>query len=170
LSAQSTVTITPSNEYQGTITLSCGVLPANVTCTVSPATYTFTGEYVSNGYTYQEKPQKGTITINTTSATVVGANAAQKSNVSLSGLLIPGALAGLLLVFARRRVVKRSAIWSLCALLMLGAGALAITSCGGSSVNSTAATGTQIITLTGTGTTPSGGTVTATVPLSITIQ
>ena len=33
-----------------------------------------------------------------------------------------------------------------------------------------AATGTQTITITGSGTTPSGGTVTATVPLTVTIQ
>jgi hypothetical protein len=172
LSGQLTITITPSNEYQGTITLACGTLPANVSCTVSPATYTFTGEYVSNGYTYQEKPQKGTITINTTSATVVGANAAQKSNVSLAGFLIPGAFVGLFLLFARKRVAKITTFWSLCALLALGIGAtLGLTSCGGSSVNTTATTGTQTITITGTGTTPSGsGTVTATVPLTVTIQ
>jgi hypothetical protein len=169
LSAQSTITITPSNEYQGTITLTCGTLPANVTCTVSPSTYTFTGEYVSNGYTYAENPQTGTITINTTSATVAGALPAHDSNLRLAGFFIPGALAGLFLVFARKRIAKRSAIWSLCALFMLGAGALAITSCSGS-VNTVAAPGTQTITLTGTGTTPSGGTVTATIPLSITIQ
>jgi len=170
LSAQSTIIITPSNEYQGTITLTCGTLPANVTCTVSPATYTFTGEYIANGNVYPENPQKGTITINTTSATVVGALPTHDSNLRLAGFLIPGSLACLFLVFARKRVAKRSAIWSLCALLMLGAGALAITSCGGSSVNSTAAAGTQTITLTGTGTTPSGGTVTASVPLTVTIQ
>jgi hypothetical protein len=171
LRAQSTITITPSNDYQGTITLTCGTLPANVTCTVSPSTYTFTGEYVSNSIVFPENQQQGTITINTTSATVVGTNAAQKSNVSLAGLLIPGALAGLFLVFARKRVAKIATFWSLCALLALGIGAtLGLTSCGGSSVNTTAATGTQTITLTGTGTTPSGGTVSATVPLTVTIQ
>jgi hypothetical protein len=172
LSAQSVITITPSNEYQGTITLACGTLPANVTCTVSPSTYTFTGEYVSNGYTYAETVQKGIITINTTSATVVGANSSQKQNVSLAGVLIPGALAGLFLVFARKRIAKRSAIWSLCALLSLGIGAtLGLTSCGGSNVSTIATPGTQTITITGSGTTPSGSsTVTATVPLTVTIQ
>jgi hypothetical protein len=171
LSAQSTITITPSNDYQGTITLTCGTLPANVTCTVSPSTYTFTGEFVSNGNVVAEQPQKGTITINTTSATVVGSNA-QKSNVSLAGFLIPGALAGLFLVFARKRVARIATFWSLCALLALGIGAtLGLSSCGGSSVNTTAAAGTQTITITGTGTTPSGsGAVTATVPLTVTIQ
>jgi hypothetical protein len=172
LRAQSTITITPSNDYQGTITLTCGALPANVTCTVSPSTYTFTGEYVSNSIVFPENPQQGTITINTTSATVVGANSAQKSNVSLTGLLIPGAFAGLFLLFARKRVARIATFWSLCALLALGIGAtLGLSSCGGSSVNTTAAAGTQTITITGTGTTPSGsGAVTATVPLTVTIQ
>jgi hypothetical protein len=176
LSGQATVIIAPSPAYQygqvvpayqGTVTLTCGAVPANVTCTISPSTYTFTGPYYSSGYEY---PAKGTITINTTAATVVGANASQKSNVSLAGFLIPGALAGLFLVFARKRVAKIATFWSLCALLALGIGTtLAITSCGGS-VNTTAATGTQTITITGSGTTPSGGTVTATVPLTVTIQ
>jgi len=172
LSAQSTITITPSNDYQGTITLTCGTLPANVTCTVSPSTYTFTGEFVSNGNVVAEQPQKGIITINTTSATVVGANSSQKSNVSLAGFLISGAFAGLFLLFARKRVAKIATFWSLCALLSLGIGAtLGLSSCGGSSVNTTAAAGTQTITITGTGTTPSGsGAVTATVPLTVTIQ
>jgi hypothetical protein len=177
LSGQATIIIAPSPPYQngqvvpayqGTVTLSCGTLPANVTCTISPSTYTFTGPNNTSGY---ENPAKGTITINTTAATVVGANALQKSNVSLAGFLIPGAIAGLFLVFARKRVAKIATFWSQCALLALGIGTtLAITSCGGSSGLATAATGTQTITITGSGTTPSGGTVTATVPLTVTIQ
>jgi hypothetical protein len=172
LSAQSTITITPSNEYQGTITLSCGTLPANVTCTVSPSTYTFTGEYVSNGSTYAENAQSGTITINTTAATVVGTLHTHDSKLRLAGLLIPGAIAGLLLLFARKRIARVSAVWSLCALLALGIGAtLGLTSCGGSSGNTTAAAGTTTITISGSGTTPSGsGVVTASVPLTVTIQ
>jgi hypothetical protein len=172
LRAQSTITITPSNGYEGTITLTCGTLPANVTCTVSPSTYTFTGYTAVSGTIGYEDAQQGTITINTTSATVVGSNAKQKSNVSLAGFLIPGALAGFFLLFARKRVAKIATFWSLCALLSLGIGAtLGLTSCGGSSVNTTAAAGTQTITITGSGTTPSGsGTVTATVPLTVTIQ
>jgi hypothetical protein len=171
-SGQSTIIITPSNEYQGTITLTCGALPANVTCTVSPSTFTFTGEFMLNGYVEAELQQMGTITINTTSATVVGANSAQKSNVSLAGVLIPGALAGLFLVFARKRVAKIATFWSLCALLSLGIEAtLGLTSCGGSNINTTAAAGTQTITITGTGTTPSGSSaVIATAPLTVTIQ
>jgi hypothetical protein len=168
-SAQSIITITPSNGYQGTITLTCGTLPANVTCTVSPSTYTFTGNISG---TSSENPAQGTITINTTARTVVGALPAKDSSMRLAGLMIPGAFVGLFLVFARKRIAKHSAIWSLCALLALGIGAtLGLTSCGGSSVNTIANPGTTTITITGSGTTPSGsGTVTATVPLTVTIQ
>ena len=170
LSGQATITITPSNGYQGTITLTCGTLPANVTCTVSPSTYTFTGYIAVTGTSGYENAQQGTITINTQSNTVVGANAPQKSNLRLAGLMIPGALTGLFLVFARKRVTKFSGIWPLCALLMLGAGMLAITSCS-NATNTAAAAGIQTITISGSGTTPSGsGSVTATVPLTVTIQ
>jgi hypothetical protein len=167
-SAQSTIIITPSNAYQGTVTLSCGQLPANVSCTISPATYTFPGSQNADG---SENPAQGTILINTTAGTVVGALPAEKSNLRLAGFLIPGAIAGLFLVFARKRIGKSSAIWSLCALLTLGLGMLAVTSCGGSSGLTTAAPGTVTVTISGSGTTPSGsGTVTATVPLTVTIQ
>jgi hypothetical protein len=168
-SGQSIITITPSNAYQGTITLSCGQLPANVSCTISPSTYTFPGSQNADG---SENPALGTVVISTTAGTVVGALPAEKSNLRLAGLLIPGALAGLFLLFARKRVAKTSALWSLCVLLTLGLGMLAVTSCGGSSGLTTAAPGTVTVTITGSGTTPSGGssTVTATVPLTVTIQ
>jgi hypothetical protein len=168
-SAQSTVTITPSNLYQGTVTLNCGQLPANVSCTISPATYTFPGN--QTGGNPSENPALGTITINTTAATVVGALPVEKSNLRLAGLLIPGALGGLFLLFARKRAAKAAALWGLCVLLALSLGTLAITSCGGSGGLTTAAPGTVTVTITGTGTTPSGsGTVTASVPLTVTIQ
>jgi hypothetical protein len=165
---QATIILTPANYYQGTVTLSCGSLPTNVSCVFSPATYTFTGSQTVSG---GQNPAQGTITINTAANTVVAAAQADKSNLRLAGLLIPGAIAGLFLVFARKRVAKSTALWSLCALLALGMGALAITSCGGSSGLTTAAPGTVTVTITGSGTTPSGGsTVTATAPLTVTIQ
>jgi hypothetical protein len=172
-SGQATITITPLNVYQGTVTLTCGELPANVTCTISPASYTFPGNQGATGTSGSENPAQGTIRINTTAGTVVGALQAGKSDLHLAGFLIPGGLAGLFLVFARKRIAKATTLWSLCALLALGFGTLAITSCGGTSAMSggTAAPGTTTITISGTGTTPSGsGTVTAMVPLTVTIQ
>jgi hypothetical protein len=168
---QATITITPSNLYQGTVTLSCGQLPANVSCTISPATYTFPGNQGASGTSGSENVAQGTITINTATGTIVGALSQEKSNLRLAGVLIPGTIAGLFLLFARKRIAKASAIWSLCAMLALGLGVLSITSCGGSSGLTTAAPGTTTITISGSGTTPSGsGNVMATVPLTVTIQ
>jgi hypothetical protein len=165
---QATIILTPANYYQGTVTLSCGSLPANVSCVFSPATYTFTGSQTGSG---GQNPAQGTVTINTSANTVVAAAQADRSNLRLAGLLIPGAFAGLFLVFARKRVAKATALWTLCALFSLGLGTLTITSCGGSSGLTTAAPGTVTLTITGSGTTPSGSsTVTATTPLTVTIQ
>jgi hypothetical protein len=167
-SAQSTIIITPSNAYQGTITLSCGQLPANVSCTISPAIYTFPGSQNPDG---SENPAQGTITINTRAATVASARPAEKSDLHLAGLLIPGAIAGVFLGFARKRVAKAAALLSLCALLTLGLGMLTSTSCGGSHGLTTTAPSSTTITISGSGTTPSGsGTVTASAPLTVTIQ
>ena len=38
-----TITVTPVGSYNGTVTLGCSGLPANSTCTFSPATLSFTG-------------------------------------------------------------------------------------------------------------------------------
>jgi hypothetical protein len=170
MSAQATITITPNNAYQGTVTLSCGKLPANLTCIVSPATYTFPGSQNADG---SENPAQGTITINATAGSVVGALSTQDSTTRMAGLFFPGAMLALLLVFARRQASRRSSIWSICFFIMLSLEMISLASCGGSSGSSTINTppGTSIVTINGSGTTPSGnGSVTASVPLSVTIQ
>ena len=40
-----------TNLYQGTVALSCGSLPANVTCIFSPSTFTFTGGDITSNPT-----------------------------------------------------------------------------------------------------------------------
>jgi YVTN family beta-propeller protein len=61
-SGLSTITITPANNYQGSVSLSCGQMPANVSCVVSPSTFTFPGSQNPDG---SENAAQGTITINT---------------------------------------------------------------------------------------------------------
>jgi hypothetical protein len=166
LSGQSTITITPANAYQGTVTLSCGQLPANVSCVVSPATYTFPGSQNPNG---SENAAQGTITINTAPGNIVGA-VRGSGGTRLAALALPGFIAGMFLLVARRRTRKR---WPLLSGLtvLLGAAVLAATSCGGSVAFKTAAAGTMTISIGGSGTTPSGnGAVTASVPLTVVIQ
>jgi MBG domain (YGX type) len=166
--AQSTITITPNNFYQGTVTLSCGQLPVNVSCVVSPATFTFTGATANGSEGF---PAQGTITINTTAGTIVGAVAGRNSSTSLAGLLMPGAFFGLLLLFVRRRAAKWLGAGRACLLMLLGLGLFSLVSCGGHPSLVTAAPGTITFSINGSGTTPSGsGSVTASAPLTVVIQ
>ena len=168
MSGQATLTITPNNAYQGTVTLSCGQLPANVSCVVSPATYTFPGSQNADG---SENPAQGTITIST-AGTLVGLMPAKNSTILNASFLIPGAAAGLMLLLIRRRMARRGIVLGACVLTILSLGMISLTACGGSSGSGTKpVTGTTILTINGSGTTPSGaGTVTASAPLSVTIQ
>jgi hypothetical protein len=168
MSAQTTITITPANYYQGTVSLSCGPLPANISCVVSPATYTFPGSQNPDG---SENPAQGTITINTVAGTIAGALPTRNSSNHLAGVLVPGAALGLLLLFARRRAAGWFSVGRACILLTLALGLFSLISCGGGAGLATAAPGTITLSISGSGTTPSGsGSVTATVPLTVTIQ
>jgi len=170
MSGQATITITPTNAYQGMVTLSCGQLPANVTCIVSPATYTFPGSQNADG---SENAAQGTITVNTTVGQVVGELSAPPSTPRLAGFFFPGAIAVLYIAFALRRASRNKIGWSLCFLIIAGAGIISLESCGGSKGSSgiAAKPGTSVVTITGSGTTPSGnGNVTASAPLTVIIQ
>jgi len=173
LSAQATLTMTPSNLYQGTVTLTCGQVPANVNCLVSPSTFVFPGNQASNGAAPYENAAQGTITISASGSTVVGSvrGNGSMSRAATAGLLAPGAIAGLLIAFSRRRAATRRGIWGAVVLVALAAGMLGISSCGSSPNSLNAAPGTSTVMITGSGTTISGnGTVSASVPLSVTIQ
>jgi hypothetical protein len=170
MSGQSTITITPNNAYQGTVTLSCGQLPANVTCVVSPASYNFPGSQNADG---SENAAQGTITISTGPGALVGAVSTNKSDMRMAGFLLPAALAGVWLAFARRRASKANSVWGIILLLASSLGLLSFTSCGGSAGTTTvnASPGTLTITINGSGTTPSGdGSVTASFPLTVIVQ
>jgi hypothetical protein len=170
-SRQATITLTPVNLYQGTVTLSCGQLPANVTCIFSPSTYTFTGATTVNN---TANPIQGTLTINTLGGeTVVGAlrpGASMTERASM--LLVPAGLAGLLLMCTRRRAARRHGIWHVCILAVLAVASIGLTSCGGASSKAATATpGTSSVVITGIGTTPDGsGTVAASMSLNVTVQ
>jgi hypothetical protein len=167
-SGQSTITITPGNNYQGSVTMTCGQMPANVSCVVSPSTYTFPGSQNPDG---SENPAQGTITINTAAGTIVGALKARNPNTSIAGLFLPGAFFGLLLLFLRRRRARWLGAARVCIFLLLGLGVFSLISCGGGASFVTAAPGTITVSINGSGTTPSGsGTVTASTPLTVVIQ
>lgn len=168
---QATLTLTPTNLYQGIVTLSCGQLAANVTCVLSPATVSFPGNQATGSNSSTEYPAQVTLTIAAASVPAVGALRNGDGEISRAAILIiPGALAGLMLALRRRSAGARG-VWQALAFLIIGAGALMVSSCGGSSNMSNAAPGTATVMINGSGTTPSGtGSVTASVPISVTIQ
>jgi hypothetical protein len=143
-------------------------MPSNVSCVVSPSTFTFPGSQNPDG---SENPAQGTITINTAAGAIVGALPARNSNTNQAGLLIPGAFFGLLLLFLRRRSARWLAAAQACILLLLGLGLSSLISCGGGTSFVTAAPGTITVSINGSGTTPAGsGTVAASTPLTVVIQ
>jgi hypothetical protein len=170
LAAQTTITLTPSNLYQGTVTLTCGQVPANMTCTISPSTYTFPGNQNPPGSDPTENNAQGTITVSASGSSVTGSLASRSSIRAAAIWLIPGALAGLLLSFARRKAARFSRIYALFLILSLGAVMLTIASCAGSSRSLNATPGTTQLVITGSGTSVTGSPVTTSLKLTVTVQ
>jgi hypothetical protein len=170
-SRQATLTISSVNLYEGTITLSCEQVPANVTCIFSPSTYTFTGSDTTNNGAL---PAQGTLTINTLGGdTIVGSLTPPFSSIQRASLfLIPAVLGGLLLLLRRRQFARRNTAWQMCVLAALALASLGISACGSSksSAGAYAAPGTFNVVITGTGTTPAGSSVSSSMSLSVTVQ
>jgi hypothetical protein len=162
---QSVIVLTPTNFYQGLVKLSCGTLPANVSCTFSPATLAPDGS---------GNPVQTALTVNTSSSSpVVGQlRPAQDARISLaSAFYLPGLLGGLFLAIHRRRLAKHVRAQRLLVILLLLAGAIGLTACGGgSSANSAnngdAAPGTSTISVTVAG----ADNTSHTINLSITVE
>ena len=174
LSAQTNLTLAPANFYQGTVTLTCGQVPANMTCTISPSTYNFPGNQNAPGFPPVEYNAQGTITVSASGSSVTGSLASRSSIRASAMWLIPGALACLLLTLARRRARHFSRmsrrISGLLTILALATALLAVNSCGGSSRSLNAATGTTQLVITGSGTSVSGSPVTTSLNLTVTVQ
>jgi hypothetical protein len=164
---QVTIILTPSEGYQGTVTLSCGTLPANVTCTFSPASLTVNSP----------SPVYGTLTVSTDSklpVTAANRNPLKPvSSIAMAAFPFLGVLSGCLIVFRRRRLQKAGYLWSLCILLVLMAGLAGLSACGGTSTvtSSLAQPGASTVTVTASGagasSSNSGNTTTA---LNLTIN
>lgn len=138
-----TFTLTPVGGFKGTITLSCGTLPAGVTCTFNPASLTADG---SN-------------TVLTSQLTVT------TQKLTAANLYLPGAMLGLLLFWQRRRFNLRKAQ---VLMLVLGAAVIAgMAGCGSSATQQN--TTSSSVTVTATATAGGGATShTATFNLNIT--
>lgn len=169
---QLTVTLTPVNNYAGSVTLDCGGLPPGVSCSFSPAAITIPPP---NPGSASADPVQGTLTI-----TANGTRASAESRdifgsggpLAAGFLLIPAGLGGLILLVGRRRFLKslRAQSGLVLAILFCVLGALA--ACGGGGSSSSQATpGTTSIQVTGTGTPSDGATdLNQSVSLSLTVQ
>jgi hypothetical protein len=111
-SATSTVTMTPSNGFDGTVTLGCAGLPANVTCRFSPA------QLVGNG-----SPAVATMTVSVAAA--VAANQPGRSGSLLAFWSLGAGAFGMVFTGARRR----TKCWVLLGCMLLSIVLLA--GCGG---------------------------------------
>jgi hypothetical protein len=110
-SATTGVVITGINGFNSPVSFACSGLPSSATCSFSPATLTISGGYAT-----------GTITVTTTAA---------ENHFQLFGVGTGGTIALALLVapFVLRR--RKSALWLFALLVLLAAGAQALTGCGG---------------------------------------
>ncbi|MBT9333115.1 MBG domain-containing protein, partial [Paracidobacterium acidisoli] len=161
-SFQTTIALTPLNYYQSQVTLSCGTLPANVQCIFTPATVSPDGTATQ---------QTTTLTVITNSATTAVAGLSQEGGMRMeaAAFCLPGALAGLLLVFHRRRLLKSGWLQQLLILAILLTGLAGLAACGSSSSGSASqvvAPGTYTITVTAKG---QDGTTNA-VPLNLMVH
>jgi peptidyl-prolyl cis-trans isomerase A (cyclophilin A) len=132
----STLTVTPSNGYTGTITLGCGPLPTNVSCTFAPATLTFAAGATA--------AQTSTLTVNTKTETAMNglpggqpghAGGFGKGFGSGAGLSAIAGFFGLACIAVFWPRTRRSLGYAL--VLALGFGAV-VSACGGGSNNSNA--------------------------------
>ncbi len=155
----STLTFTPVGGFTGTLTLSCGTLPAKITCTFNPATVTLAGSTVAD-----------TLTIGTGSlaALSIPARPGSRSNAVETSLaiLLPGSLLALFGLSRRRNLTLRTPLLVLLAVVALGAMG-ALSGCGNNNAGANATpAGTYTITVSVTG----GTAATQSVPLNVVVQ
>lgn len=148
--AKFTLTMTPSNHYNGTITFSCGGLPDKTSCTFNPTSA------VMDGHTPVTVQWSITTTATTTTTTMLHSNTSIMLAMSLSGM----GLFGMLIVGclpARRRLP--GIMLGIAVVVMM----MSLLACGGSSNTTNTITtpgtpaGTYKVTLTATGTAGSYG-------------
>ncbi len=144
---QVTIFAVPTNGYvnkfnatsgTGGISFSCGSLPANVTCTFSPAVVSV------NGASSLTQPVPGggqttTLTIDASGATATSLSSqGEDSRVMPAALfLLPGAVAGALLTWQRRRFAKAVRVRQWLILLVLLSGLMGMGACGYSNSQNT---------------------------------
>ncbi len=147
-SGTATITVTPMGSYSGTLSFGCGTLPQFAHCLFAPATLTFTAS---------QTPQTTTLTISTNNTTTGMLRRTEGlSKIVAATLFLPLGLLG----FAARRKPR---LTLLVLFVMLSAGALGLTGCGGASTTTPAGSYTVPVVATVSG-------VTTTLNLQVTVQ
>ena len=118
-----TITLSPVGGYTGTVTLACGTLPTDVTCSFSTSSFTFTSSTTT---------QTSTLTISTKAMATASRtiDAGTGAGVALAGLPCLG-----LLALFRRRIGRGVAL--VCFAVLLSGGLIAMSGCSGGSNNTT---------------------------------
>jgi hypothetical protein len=164
---QVTLTIAPTNYYQGILNLSCTGLPANASCVFTPAALNVTLTY-DKASDVTPIPTKGTLTITTSSASVVGS--LHRSGSGIYSASIAGwasLLFGGILAWQRKRLARHKTIWVLAIAACLCGMAASLTACGSSNSFSQTKSGSSTIQVVATDS--NGGPVNS-IPLEITIK
>jgi len=138
-----TITLTPTGGYTGTVSFSCGTLPAHASCTFAPTSVAITASTTT---------ATDTLTVNTTTAPVSAMLSAPQPFGRGSGVFsavafgLPGSLIALFGLKGRKQypALRRLLMVTLFCLTTLWVGALS--GCGGSSTNT--ATGSYTVPMT----------------------
>jgi hypothetical protein len=141
------LTLTPINNYVGSVTVSCGSLPADVACSLQPAALQSAGLTAVQGIL--------TVTTNATVAHTLPQHSHDETP------LLAGGLGFLALLWRRKGRRPIAVVWTLCLLV----GGLWVTGCG--TQQNIAAAGTTQITITAADSTQN---ITYTLPLTLTLQ
>jgi hypothetical protein len=162
-----TLTITPSGGYSGTIALSCSNLPANASCAFTQNQVTLSGQSVGLGLTIQTTTQQSAIPA-----------PSNFPNTPLDPALLalafwwPGSLTGLVVFARKRRLANNLRSWQICLLLACTlAFAAGLSGCGmsGYEAHNVAAPVSAQVTVLATGTSGTGVT-TQTLVLSVNVK
>jgi hypothetical protein len=165
---QVTITLTPVNDFVGSVNIGCDSLPAGVTCVSSPATLTTTLDTQSGAVS----PVQATLTISAGATVASAINNTPESRITFAGFASIPASLGVLFFGMRWIRFRRSAgaAWKLLLLVIMLLGAASLVACGGGSSNASGAQpGTTVVQVTGSGTSTSGP-VDGSASLTVTIQ
>jgi hypothetical protein len=140
--------VTPQNNYSGTVSLSCGGLPANTTCTFTPPTVALAGD---------GKAMTSQLTVTTHSGTASLIKVGPLGIAAAAIFWLPGVLLGGYLGLQRKKFQKKKPnALLLLSLVAAVAGMLSMTSgltgCGGSGSSGTPSVpvGTYTVSITAT--------------------